>query len=85
MKTPIFVLILISCFSISNAQDIVVNKLRSETSRTIKKDADTTHWNWKRGGLMSFNLAQGSLSNWAAGGDNFSMTVNGYFNYFFFS
>ena len=84
MKTPIFVLILISCFSISNAQDIVVNKLRSETSRTIKKDADTTHWNWKRGGLMSFNLAQGSLSNWAAGGDNFSMTVNGYFNYFFF-
>ena len=84
MKTPIFVLILISCFSISNAQDIVVNKLRSETSRTIKKEADTTHWNWKRGGLMSFNLAQGSLSNWAAGGDNFSMTVNGYFNYFFF-
>ncbi len=84
MKTPIFVLILISCFSISNAQDIVVNKLRSETSRTIKKEADTTHWNWKRGGLMSFNLAQGSLSNWAAGGDNFSMTVNGYFNYFFY-
>ena len=33
---------------------------------------------------MSFNLAQGSLSNWAAGGDNFSMTVNGYFNYFFY-
>lgn len=84
MKTTIFVLILISCFSISNAQDIVVNKLRSETSRTIKKEADTTHWNWKRGGLMSFNLAQGSLSNWAAGGDNFSMTVNGYFNYFFY-
>ena len=84
MKTPIFVLILISCFSISNAQDIVVNKLRSETSRTIKKEADTTRWNWKRGGLMSFNLAQGSLSNWAAGGDNFSMTVNGYFNYFFY-
>ena len=84
MKTPIFVLILISCFSISNAQDIVVNKLRSETSRTIKKEADTTHWNWKRGGLMSFNLAQGSFSNWAAGGDNFSMTVNGYFNYFFY-
>ncbi len=68
----------------SSAQDIVVNRLRNETSRTIKKEADTSKWKWKRGGLMSFNLAQGSLSNWAAGGDNFSLTVNGYFNYFFY-
>lgn len=75
------VLFLVQCVM---AQDIVVNKLRNETSRTIKKEADTSHWNWKTGGLMSFNLAQGSLSNWAAGGDNFSLTVNGYFNYFFF-
>ncbi len=66
------------------SQEMVLNKFRSETSRTIKKEADTSKWNWKRGGLMSFNLAQGSLSNWAAGGDNFSLTVNGYFNYFFF-
>ena len=66
------------------SQDIIVNKLRSETSRTIKKEADTSHWNWKSGGLMSFNLAQGSLSNWASGGDNFTMSMNGYCNYFFF-
>lgn len=79
-------LLLMMCFCILSihAQDIVVNRLRTETSRTIKKDTDTTKWNWKRGGLVSFNLAQGSLSNWAAGGDNFSLTVNGYFNYFFF-
>lgn len=62
----------------------ILNKFRTETSRTIKKEADTSRWNWKRGGLMSFNLAQGSLSNWAAGGDNFSLTANAYFNYFFF-
>lgn len=61
-----------------------LNKFRTETSRSIKKEADTSRWNWKRGGLISFNLAQGSLSNWAAGGDNFSLTVNGYFNYFMF-
>lgn len=80
-------LVLLSVFvycTQTTAQDIVVNQLRSETGRTIKKEADTSHWNWKRGGLMSFNLAQGSLSNWAAGGDNFSLTVNGYFNYFIF-
>jgi hypothetical protein len=67
-----------------HAQDLQLNRMRNETSRTIKKDADTSKWNWKTGGLLSMNLAQGSLSNWAAGGDNFSLTVNGYFNYFFF-
>lgn len=72
------------CVHAGITQGILVNKLRNETSRTIKKEADTSQWNWKRGGLMSFNLAQGSLSNWAPGGDNFSLTVNGYFNYFFF-
>lgn len=82
-KAPIVFFFLCS-FLVSHSQEIVVNKLRSETSRTIKKEADTSTWNWKRGGLLSFNLAQGSLSNWASGGDNFSLTVNGYFNYFFF-
>ena len=66
------------------AQQAVVDNLRKETSRTIKKDPDTTVWKWKKGGLLSFNLSQGSLSNWAAGGDNFSMSISSYFNYFFF-
>ncbi|MEI8111629.1 MAG: DUF3078 domain-containing protein [Chitinophagia bacterium] len=64
------------------SQDLVVTKLRTETSRAIKKEEDTTKWNWKRGGVLNLNLAQGSLNNWAAGGDNFSMTLNGYFNYY---
>jgi hypothetical protein len=68
----------------ANAQDIVVNKLRSETARQIKKEADTTKWNWKRGGLVSANLSQGSLSNWAAGGDNFSMSLSSYLNYYIY-
>lgn len=84
MRKIVAVFILVLSAEVLMAQDIVVNKLRSETSRTIKKEADTSHWNWKTGGLMSFSLAQGSLSNWAAGGDNFSLTVSGYFNYFFF-
>lgn len=66
------------------AQEIVLNNLRRETSRTIKKDPDTTTWTFKRGGLLSLNLSQGSLSNWAAGGDNFSLAASSYFNYFFF-
>ena len=68
----------------SFAQDLVVAKLRNETSRSIKKENDTSKWNWKQGGLYNFNLSQSSLSNWAAGGDNFNMAINTYFNYFVF-
>ncbi len=64
------------------AQNIAVAKLRSETSRSIKKDNDTSYYNWKQGGMYNFNLAQSSLSNWAAGGDNFNMAINTYFNYY---
>lgn len=66
------------------SQDLVVAKLRSETSRNIKKEADTSSWNWKQGGLYNLNVSQSSLSNWAAGGDNFNMSINSFFNYFAF-
>jgi hypothetical protein len=60
----------------------VVNKIKSELSRNVKKDTDTSNYNWKQGGSYNFNLSQSSLSNWAAGGDNFNMSLNSYFNYF---
>lgn len=78
----VFIAMVISCSLI--AQRIEVNQLRNETSRTIKKDNDTIRWSWKSGGLFNFNLSQGALSNWAAGGDNFSLAVSSYFNYYFF-
>lgn len=80
-KSLLFVLILMGAQAAS-AQNIAVAKLRSETSRTIKKDNDTSYYNWKQGGMYNFNLSQSSLSNWAAGGDNFNMAINSYFNYF---
>lgn len=63
-------------------QDIIVTKLPGEIFKSVKKDTDTSTWRWKRGGLYGANLAQGSLSNWAAGGDNFSMAVNAYLSYY---
>lgn len=74
-------LFFVSFFSL-NAQDIVVRKLPGEIFRNVKKEADTSRWTWKRGGLFGANLAQGSLSNWASGGDNFSMAINTYLNYY---
>ena len=64
------------------AQNVAVAKLRSETSRVIKKENDTSYFNWKKGGMYNFNLSQSSLSNWAAGGDNFNMAISSYFNYY---
>lgn len=84
MKRIIFYSLLMLTGLDTTAQVTIVNNLRTETSRTIKKDVDTTVWNWKHGGLLSFNVSQGSLSNWAAGGDNFSLAISSYFNYFFF-
>jgi hypothetical protein len=84
MLKGLILFLTVFCLISANAQDLVVAKLRSETSRNIKKDSDTSNWNWKQGGLYNLNVAQSSLSNWAAGGDNFNMTINSYFNYFAF-
>jgi hypothetical protein len=62
-----------------------VEQLKTEASRTIKKDpADTLVKVWKKGGLYNLNLAQGSLNNWAAGGDEFSLSLNSYLNLYAF-
>ncbi|GAB3414306.1 DUF3078 domain-containing protein [Niabella aquatica] len=60
------------------SQDETVKNLKKEAERQIKKDpADTTSSTWKTGGFIGLNAAQGSLSNWAAGGDKFSLAING--------
>jgi hypothetical protein len=74
-KTLLFVGIFVSLLSYS--QDETIKKIRLESEKNIKKDpADTTNKIWKKGGLYSLNLSQGSLNNWAAGGDKFSLAVN---------
>ena len=45
---------------------------------------DTVKSAWVKGGMVNLNGTQGSLKNWASGGDKFSMAINSYFNYFFF-
>lgn len=67
------------------AQDATVKNLQTEAGKTIKKDPnDTIPEIWKTGGLISLNLSQGSLSNWAAGGDKFSLSVNTFINLYAF-
>ncbi len=84
MKRISLLIISLTTFCLAgNTQNIPVRTLPTEIFRTISKNiTDTSKWRWKKGGQISANLAQGSLSNWAAGGDNFSMALTTYFNYY---
>jgi hypothetical protein len=69
----------------ASAQDKTVKDMRDATGRTIKKDPnDTVPKTWKKGGLYGINISQGSLSNWAAGGDDFSLSINSVLSLFAF-
>ncbi len=67
------------------AQDPNIKDLKNEAGKAISKDPkDTVTKTWKLGGLFKLNINQGSLSNWAAGGDNFSFSLNSYLNVYAF-
>jgi hypothetical protein len=76
---------LLLTFLIANSQDIIVRKLQIESSRPLKNDIpDTVLKLWKAGGSFGLTIGQGSQSNWAGGGDDFSFTVNSSLNLFLF-
>lgn len=76
MKQITFLLVLFCISSFLFSQDPVIKKLQAESTRSIKKDiTDTSRRTWKLGGLYNINAGQGSLSNWAAGGDDFSLSI----------
>jgi hypothetical protein len=59
------------------AQDTTVKSLQEAAGKTLEKDKnDTTNKIWKTGAIFGLNVSQGSLSNWAAGGDKFSLSAN---------
>jgi len=62
----------------SFAQDQTVKDLKSDANKEIKKDKLDSSKVWNTGGIFNFNLGQGSQSNWAAGGDDFSFSLATY-------
>ncbi len=72
----LFFLLSLSYF-FSDAQDASIRKLHVESLRPVKKYVpDSLIKKWKSGGNYTLTIGQGTLSNWAAGGDQFSLTVN---------
>jgi DUF3078 family protein len=83
IKSLLLSVLFISTLAFS--QDETVKDLKKASEKEVKKDpADTTVKTWKTGGLLGINLSQGSLSNWAAGGDDFSLSLNGILSLFAF-
>lgn len=84
MKTILsatLLLVTLFCYS----QDPTVKDLKNEAAKSIAKDPkDTARKTWKLGGLFNLNINEGSLSNWSAGGDKFSFSLNAYLNVFAF-
>ena len=77
MKRSVLLFLLITSNAALFAQDAIVRKLQQESLRQIKRDIpDTSKKAWVKGGAYSLSIGQGSQSNWAAGGDDFSFTVN---------
>ncbi|HQW92368.1 MAG TPA: DUF3078 domain-containing protein, partial [Ferruginibacter sp.] len=67
------------------AQDPTIKDLKNEATKSVKKDpADTAAKTWKLGGLVNVNINQGTLTNWSAGGDQFSFSLNALLNVFAF-
>ncbi len=73
-------LTLIIMLSISNlmAQNNSAQTLKKELeAKKIEKDPkDTSQKLWRKGGVISLNVSQSNLSNWAAGGDDYSLSLN---------
>ncbi len=53
----------------------------TEGEKNLRTQSADTTMGWKKGGVFAVNLAQTSLTNWAAGGQN-SVAVNGIFAVF---
>ena len=85
MKKIFIFSLLIMIYTGTKSQDGTVKDLKTASEKTISKDPkDTVQRKWKTGGIFNLNINQGSLSNWAAGGDKFSFSLNAYLNLYGF-
>ena len=85
MKKTLLMLLTVIIVGFTYAQDETIKNLQTESGRTITKDPkDTVNKIWKVGGTFGLNISQGSLSNWAAGGDEFSLSANTFINSYAF-
>jgi hypothetical protein len=80
MKKIVIGIISVLSVYLTFAQDKTVQQMRDEANREIKKDPnDTIPKIWKTGGLLRFTLTQSAQDNWAAGGENSTVSLGSFF------
>lgn len=72
MKTILLALLLILNVNALMAQDPNIREIQKESERKSEKD---TLEGWKKGGVISINVGQGSSKNWAAGAEKYSFST----------
>ena len=75
---PVLMVIFLIIGLNSFAQDQSVKDLQADANKVIKKDKIDSAKFWNTGGIFNLNFGQGSQSNWAAGGDDFSLSFATY-------
>jgi hypothetical protein len=65
-------------------QDPSVKDLQAKATKDIKKLKIDSGKVWKTGGTFNLNFGQGSQSNWAAGGDDFALSIASYMGFYAF-
>jgi hypothetical protein len=81
MKKKILVtLVAVSAILHSWSQDATVKEIQKAANKEIKA-SDTLLNGWKATGTFILNINQGTLSNWAAGGEQNTLGINGILNY----
>ncbi len=79
-KYPMKVKSIVAVFLIAGTLTTTFGQV-TEGEKTLREVIADTTLGWKKGGVLSVNLAQTSLKNWAAGGQN-SVAINGLFSVF---
>ena len=78
MRKLIFLLMTSASVIFLNAQDATVKQMKDAGTKAVKS-LDSN--GWKKTCTLIFNLNQGALSNWVAGGEENVFGINGLFNY----
>lgn len=82
IRTIVFFLILLPSLFVfhfyASAQDQTLTDLKEKSLSMKKLPSRDSGKIWTNGLIFSLNIGQGSQTNWAAGGDDFSFSLNSY-------
>jgi len=78
MKSSILFILLVNSFIFLQAQDATVKEITDVNSKSVPSNDSN---GWKRSGIFILNINQGALSNWVAGGENYTLGINSLLNY----